>query len=389
MLRPHPIAVSEADLADLHHRLDSARWPDPLPNTGWSLGMDHDVLRAVVDRWRHGFDWRVHEAWLNRYPSYVHEVGEDRLHVIHARSSVAGALPLVLLHGWPSAVSEFRRVVGPLLDPVAHGGEASDAFDVVLVSLPGFGWSGPTRTVGWDANRMADGVSRAMTALDIERFGVFGTDAGAYVATALASFDAARVVGLHLQLGGVAMTQRARAAHTVDDDLTDVERQAFVDVERYEKLDSGYALLNGTKPLTLGFALTDSPVGQAAWILEKFHTWTGADDRDAGAPFGEIAVDDVLAIVSTYWFTRTAGSAARFYADAGVTLARDGLPRVDRPTGCAVFPADIVRPSRRWAERSYPNIVQWTEMACGGHFGALEVPDLLVADLRMFFRGLR
>src|SRR5262249_43687531 len=158
------------------------------------------------------------------------------------------------------------------------------------------------------------------------------------------------------------------------DDLTDAERQAVVDLERYEKVDSGYSLLNGTKPHTLAFALTDSPVGQAAWILEKFHSWTGADRRDGSEPFRAGAVGDALAIVSTYWFTRTAGSAARFYADAGVTLARDGLPRVERPTGCAVFPSDIVRPSRRWAERSYPNIVRWTEMPDGGHFGALEVP---------------
>jgi pimeloyl-ACP methyl ester carboxylesterase len=236
---------------------------------------------------------------------------------------------------------------------------------------------------------MAEAVSSVITALGIERFGVFGTDAGAYVATSLASFDAARVVGLHLQLGGVSITQKARAALTGHDDLTDAERQALADLEHYEKVDSGYALLNGTKPLTLAFALTDSPVGQAAWILEKFHSWTGADGDGGSPPFGAVAVDDALAIVSTYWFTRTAGSAARFYADAGATLARDGLPRVEKPTGCAVFPSDIVRPSRRWAERSYPNIVRWTEMPAGGHFGALEVPGLLAADLRAFFGQLR
>lgn len=390
MLRSSPIAVSESDLGELRQRLRSARWPEPLPGAGWSFGMDRDALAAVVERWRDGFDWPAHEAWLNQHPAYAYEVDGERLHVIHAQSPEADALPLVMLHGWPSAVSEFRHVVAPLIDPAAHGGSAADAFDVVLVSLPGFGWSGPTRTMGWDADRMARTINAAMAALGIDRYGVFGTDAGAYVATSLAAFCADNVAGLHLQLGGVAMTQRARAAlAATGDELTDQERQALADLARYETRDSGYAFLNGTKPLTLSYALTDSPIGQAAWILEKFHTWTGADDSATHAPFGAISVDDALAIVSTYWFTRTAGSAARFYADAGATLARDGLPRVERPTACAVFPSDIVRPSRRWAEHAYPNIVRWTEMARGGHFGALEAPDLLVDDLRAFFHTLR
>ena len=389
-VRPFRVAVPDEVLADLRSRILAARWPDGLEGVGWALGTDDDTLRAVCRYWADGFDWRGHEAWLNRHPNVLADIDGSTVHAIDARSRVPGSLPLVLLHGWPSTVSEFRHVVEPLVDPVAHGGRAEDAFDVVVVSLPGFGFGGPTRSRGWDADRMARAIAVLVRRLGIARYGVFGTDAGAYVATALAAHDADAVAGLHLHLGGVQLARNARADADQIGEFTDHERAALDDLAHYEQTDSAYALANSTKPHTVAYALNDSPVGQAAWILEKFHSWTGASDlAGADAPFGRVSVDDALAIVTTYWITGTSGSAARFYAETLATLARTGLPRVTVPTGCAVFPSDIVTASRRWAERSYPNIVHWTDMARGGHFSALEVPDLLVDDLRSFFRTQR
>jgi pimeloyl-ACP methyl ester carboxylesterase len=343
----------------------------------------------VRDRWLGEFDWRAQEAHLNAHPHVLADFEGATVHAMQARSKSPHALPLVLLHGWPSTLSEFRHVVAPLTDPSVNGGSAGDAFDVIAVSLPGFGFGGPTRAPGWDATRMAEAIAALVRELGVDRYGVFGTDAGAYVASALASIDEDAVAGMHLHIGGVRMAAQMRADQSAMNDLTDVERKALDDLSDYERNDSGYALINGTKPNTIGYALTDSPLGQAAWIVEKFRTWSDRSGDLEGTHFGAIALDDILTIVTTYWVTGTASSAARFYAEAGASLARTGLPVVRVPTGCAAFPGDIVTPSRRWAERTYPNIVHWTDMPRGGHFSALEVPQLLVEDLRAFFRPLR
>lgn len=388
-LRPFKVEVPDAVLADLRARLTNARFPDVFPGTDWQLGTDDAVLRLARERWLGGFDWRAQEAALNAQPHVLADFDGATVHAIHARSTVPRSLPLVLLHGWPSTVSEFRHVIAPLVDPAAHGGAAADAFDVIAVSLPGFGFGGPTRSPGWDAQRMAEAIAVVVRELGVGRYGVFGTDAGAYVASALASIDEGAVAGMHLHIGGVRIAGQARADESAMSDLTDVERKALEDLSDYERRDSGYALINGTKPHTIGYALTDSPLGQAAWIMEKFRTWSDRSGDLAGTHFGAIALDDILTIVTTYWVTGTAGSAARFYAETGASLARAGLPVVRVPTGCAAFPGDIVTPSRRWAERAYPNIVHWTDMPRGGHFSALEVPQLLIDDLRTFFRPLR
>ena len=387
--RPFNVEVPDSVLDDLRSRLTNARFPDAFPGTDWAYGTDDAVLRLAHDRWLGDFDWRAQEAELNAYPHVLADFDGATVHAMHARSAVPGSLPLVLLHGWPSTVSEFRHVIAPLVDPTAHGGLDGDAFDVIAVSLPGFGFGGPTRAAGWDAQRMAEAIAMVVRELGIERYGVFGTDAGAYVASALASIDEDAVAGMHLHIGGVRIAAQSRADPSAMSDLTERERKALDDLSNYERQDSGYALINGTKPHTIGYALTDSPIGQAAWIIEKFRTWSDRSDELAGTHFGNIALDDILTIVTTYWATGTASSAARFYAEAGATLARTGLPIVRVPTGCAAFPGDIVTPSLRWAERAYPNIVHWTDMPRGGHFSALEVPELLVDDLRTFFRPRR
>lgn len=388
-LRPFKVDVPDAVLDDLRARLTNSRFPDAFPGTDWHFGTDDAVLRLARDRWLGAFDWRAQEAALNAHPHVLADFDGATVHAMHARATAPRSLPLVLLHGWPSTISEFRHVIAPLVDPTAHGGSGNDAFDVIAVSLPGFGFGGPTRAPGWDAQRMAEAIAVVVRELGVERYGVFGTDAGAYVASALASIDEHAVAGLHLHIGGVRITGQARADPSAMIDLTDGERKALDDLSNYERFDSGYALMNGTKPHTIGYALTDSPLGQAAWIMEKFRTWSDRSGELATTDFGAIALNDILTIVTTYWVTGTASSAARFYAETGASLARSGLPTVRAPTGCAAFPGDIVTPSRRWAERAYPNIVHWTDMPRGGHFSALEVPQLLVEDLRTFYRPLR
>lgn len=389
-IRPFRVEVPDAALRELHDRLDRARWPELPGGIGWSFGTDAEVMRGVCRHWRHEFDWRTHEAWLNAEESYRADVDGTGMHVVVAESAHPNAMPLVLLHGWPSTVHEFRRVVDALVDPCAHGGNEHDAFDVVLVSLPGFGFSGPTGTPDWDADRMARAIATVMAALGRPRYGVFGTDAGAYVAASLAAFDPDHVAGMHLHLGGVGLGRQARLDPSLASQPTADEQRAFEALDRYERTDSAYASLNMTKPYTLAYALGDSPIGQAAWILEKFHTWTDTAGFDpVTEPFGAVSVDDALAIVSTYWFSGTAGSAAQFYAATAAALATRGQPRVEVPTACAVFPGDIVAASRRWAERTYPNIVHWRDMPSGGHFSALEVPDLLIEDWRSFFGTVR
>lgn len=389
-LEPFRVEVPDADLADLRDRLDRARWPDAVPGSGWELGTDIESLRAVCDRWRTDYDWRSHEAWLNGHDQYLTDTAEGRMHVLHARSPEPDALPLVLVHGWPSTMSEFVHVVGPLVDPVAHGGDAADAFEVVAVSLPGFGFGGPTTTRGWHGERMADEIIAVCRALGLSRYGVYGGDAGAYVAECVAVHDSESVAGVHFQLGGVRIAGMARANPVWMVDLSEREQRALAALDRYETDGSAYAAVNTTRPQTIAYGLNDSPVGQAAWIIEKFHAWTDCEGPDGVRDLTRaVAVDDVLHIVTTYWLTGTAGSAGRFYAETVPHIARSPLPPVEVPTGCSVFPGDIVITSRRWADLVYPNIVHWTEMPRGGHFGALEAPELLVEDMRAFFAALR
>jgi epoxide hydrolase len=386
-IRDHEISVPPELLATMVQRIRDARWLESLPGVGWELGTNDAALRALCRRWVEGFDWRQHEARLNQYRNVLTQIDGTNVHAIDARSPAEDALPIVMLHGWPSTVSEFLAVLDPMTDPSSHGGSAEDAFEVIAVSLPGFGFSGPTAERGWSADRMANAVAELLRGLGIERYGVFGTDAGSYVAASLASIDQERVAGLYLHVGGVLLARAAQHDPELSQDPTEAEQRAFQALAAYDTIDGAYAQLNLTKPHSLAYALGDSPIGQAAWILEKFHEWTDPNAGDGVA--GAVSLDDLLAIITTYWVTGTAGSAARFYAETALAMSRDGLPTVRVPMGCGAFPGDIVVPSRRWAQRRYPSLVHWTDMPKGGHFSALEVPDLLVEDLRTFFRPLR
>ncbi|MEU2347986.1 epoxide hydrolase family protein [Modestobacter sp. NPDC049651] len=368
--RPFRVDVPSADLDDLRERLARTRWPVEQRLEG-RRGLPLDQVRALAARWADGWDWRAQEAALNRWPQLTTTIDGTLVHALHVRSPQPGAPTLVLLHGWPGSVVEFARVVGPLTDPAAHGGDPADAVSLVVPSLPGYGFSGPTPDGGWTTTRMAAAVAELLRRLDVDRYVVHGGDWGSAVGRDLAVLAPDRVQGLH-----VTMTMGLE----VTDPATDAERAAAEKSRYYDAELAGYNRLQATRPLSLAPALSDSPVGLLAWIAERFAEWT---DPASGVLTDPGLVDQVLTDVAVYWFTGTAGSSSQVYWERAHGPATSWS--TDVPTGVAVFPHDLRRPVRRVVE-PVVDLVSWTEFDRGGHFPAVEVPDLLVPELRRFVR---
>ncbi|HLG92620.1 MAG TPA: epoxide hydrolase [Acidimicrobiales bacterium] len=378
-LEPFRIEVPDEVLEDLRQRLARTRLPDQVPGTAWEYGFDLGYLKELIAYWSDGYDWRRHESLLNSFDQYLAEVEGQRIHLLRAPSPEGGALPLLLLHGWPGSVFEFHKVLGPLSDPRAHGASPEDAFEVVCPSLPGYGFSGPTTEPGWDSRRMAQAFCELMGRLGHERFCVQGGDWGALIATQMALAAPERLIGVHLNM--------AVAGPPEGDDLSGLspaELAALDDMAHYDRVESGYYKIQSTRPQTLAYALNDSPAGLAAWIVEKFRSWSDCGG-DVEASFTK---DELLTNVMLYWVTGTAGSSARLYYETTKAGRFGPAGRVEVPTGCAIFPKEIIRPPRRWVEAAF-NLVGWRELDRGGHFAALEVPELFVDVVREFFRGLR
>jgi pimeloyl-ACP methyl ester carboxylesterase len=371
------IDVAQADLDDLHRRLDATRWPDELPGVGWTRGVPLAYLKELADHWRHGYDWRAHEARLNEFPQFTTEIDGTRMHFLHVRSAVEDATPLMLIHGWPGSVVEFLDLIGPLTDPAAHGGDPADAFHLVIPSLPGHGFSGPIVEAGWTDGRVAKAFTELMARLGYERYGVQGGDVGSFVAPEMGRLAPEKVIGVHVN-GPVTFPTGEEVS------LTEREQQRMALFERFQEDMSGYMQIQGTRPQTIAYGLADSPTGQLAWIAEKFYEWT---DPAAKLPEDAVDRDRLLTNVMLYWLTNTARSAANLYYerfhDAAMWAPRAVSPV---PTGVAVFTTDIS--IRRFAEKAN-TITHWAEYERGGHFAALEAPDLLIADVREFFRGIR
>jgi pimeloyl-ACP methyl ester carboxylesterase len=388
-VRPFRLDIPQSDLDDLYDRLDRTRWPDELPGVGWAYGVPAGYLRELVRYWRHAYDWRAAEARLNEWPQFTTGIDGERVHFAHLRSPEPDATPLVITHGWPGSIVEFLDVAGPLTDPAAHGGDPGDAFHLVVPSIPGFGFSGPTRQTGWEARRIADAWAELMTRLGYERFGAQGGDWGAAVSRELGRVHPDRVIGVHLnQLPGAQAATEPTAGELAA--LSPGERErTLASWRRWDawfRDGTGYFHVQSTRPQTLSYALTDSPVGQLAWIVEKFQEWTDSQRM----PEEAVDRDRLLTNVMLYWLTGTAGSAGRIYyerAHAPVGGARPTEPST-APTALALFPAEPQLPLRHKAERT-ENLVRWTEFDRGGHFAAMEEPDLLVGDVRAFFRQLR
>ena len=378
-LRPFRIDIPEAALDDLRDRLARTRWPAELPgSTGWEAGVPVPYLKELAGYWATGFDWRAQEDRLNAFPQFTTVIEGQTVHFLHVRSPELNALPLIITHGWPGSVAEFVNLIGPLTDPARHGGNPADAFHVVAPSLPGFGFSTPLSGPGWNTSRVAGAWAILMSRLGYDRYGAQGGDTGSFVSPELGRIDPERVVGVHVNnLGTFPSGDPAELA-----DLSESDQARLAFMQQYGQSMTGYAVLQSTRPQTLSYGLTDSPVGQLAWIVEKFKEWT---DPAASLPEDAIDRDLILTDVSIYWLTGTAGSSARIYFE-GARNWGQAPQRSPVPTGVAVFPGDItIRPL---AERDH-NVVRWTEFDRGGHFAALEAPDLLAGDVRDFFRQFR
>jgi pimeloyl-ACP methyl ester carboxylesterase len=380
LIEPFTVSIGDEAIADLRSRLAGARLPEQLPGGEWQRGVPVDYLRRVADYWGTTFDWKAQEKRINIYPHFTTEIDGQRIHFLHLESKIAGAMPLLLLHGWPGSFVEFLGVVDSLVDPVAHGGTEADAFHVVVPSLPGFGFSGPLSGEGWGSKRMATALAELMARLGYERYGAQGGDFGAFVAPDLGRVDPGHVIGVHVNAATMGFIPFGELPEEEQASLTEVERARLARMRNFLSEGNGYFAISSTRPQTLSYGLNDSPIGQLAWIIEKFKEWTNSDHA---LPEDAIALDEILTDVSIYWFTQTAGSSANLYYES--VHGSDWPTPSQVPTGVAVFAEDIS--IRRYAEQGN-NIIHWSDFEAGGHFAALEVPDLLVADLRTFFRSL-
>jgi pimeloyl-ACP methyl ester carboxylesterase len=387
-IHPFHIGIPQADLDDLNERLHRTRWPDELPGVGWAYGIPRDYLKELARYWRHEYDWRAAEARLNQWPQFTTTIDGANLHFAHIRSPEPDATPLIITHGWPGSIVEFAEVTGPLSDPRSHGGDPSDAFHLVVPSIPGFGFSGPTRETGWEFRRIAAAFAELMRRLGYPRYGAQGGDWGALISRELGRANPDEIIGVHLNLiPGTAASAEPDAEELSR--LTPAARERVLAswrrTRQWDRESTGYADIQSTRPQTLAYGLTDSPVGQLAWIAEKFKEWTDSRDR----PEDAVDRDQLLTNVTLYWLTGTAGSAARIYYERAHADYWGAPPEPSNaPTALADFPRENFIPLRHIAEQTN-NIVQWTEFDRGGHFAAMEEPDLLIADIRKFFRKLR
>jgi microsomal epoxide hydrolase len=380
-IKPFVLDIPQADLDDLARRLDMTRWPTPSPVEDGRQGPPLAKVRALAEHWRHRYDWRRCETYLNGLGQFRTEIDGVDIHFLHIRSPHEDAMPLLMLHGWPGSVLEFRHVIDPLVNPTAHGGEASDAFHLVIPSMPGFGFSGQPSEPGWNVGRIAMAWITLMDRLGYRRWGAQGGDWGAMVALTLGHMAPAGLGGLHLNFVPFQPTGEEIAQATPD------ERRMLDDAARYDQDYSAYMKLQGTRPQSVAFGLADSPVGLASWIYALFQ-----DVSDSGGdPERVFSLDDMIDDIMLYWLPNAGPSSARLYWEGFQAMQAGGMPHapVPVPTGISMFPGEQLRLSRRWAQRRFSHLVHFQEADRGGHFAALEAPDRLVDDVRQTFSSLR
>ncbi len=375
-IQPFRIEASDDALDDLQRRLRATRWPEAEPVDDWSQGIPLAYLQEVCGYWSEKYEWRDREARLNQSPQFKAMIDGLGIHFLQVRSSEASALPLLMTHGWPGSIVEFQKVIGPLSDPVAHGGNARDAFHVICPSLPGYGFSDKPTRKGWGIEKIGGAWAKLMAKLGYSRYVAQGGDWGSMVTTAVGIQDPDHCLGIHLNMPVATPDPETMS------DLTADEQATLASLQHYSRWDSGYSKQQSTRPQTLGYGLVDSPAGQAGWILEKFWAWTDCD----GHPENVLSRDELLDNVMLYWLPGTGASSARLYWES---FGQPALSEVQVPTGCSIFPKEIIRSSRRWAEKRFKNIVYWNQLERGGHFAAFEQPEIFVGELRNCFRELR
>jgi pimeloyl-ACP methyl ester carboxylesterase len=374
---PFNLAVPQADLDDLKRRLAHTRWPDKETVDDWTQGSPLERVRALCAHWQEGYDWRRCEARLNALGQFMTEIDGLNLHFLHVRSRHPEAMPLLITHGWPGSVMEFMKVIGPLTDPTAHGGEAADAFHVIAPSLPGYGFSAKPTTTGWGVPRIAMAWIQLMERLGYKRWVAQGGDWGSAVTTAIGIIRPPACAAIHINMPvGMFPGPEERA------NPTEQEKAYLAGLAYYQDKDSGYSKQQATRPQSVGYGLVDSPAAQAAWIYEKLWAWT--DNK--GAPEDVLTRDEMLDNIMLYWLPGTGASSARLYWES---FGGFGPVKLELPVGVSIYPKEIFRASRRWADKVASNIIHWGELDRGGHFAAWEQPELYVREIRNCFRQMR
>ena len=374
------IQIPEDVLIDLKYRLDHIRWPDQLENVAWERGTEKGYLQSLISYWSEQYDWRAQEAELNRLPQFRCTVDGVDVHFIHERGRGPNPLPIILTHGWPDSFIRYKKMIPLLADPARYGGDPNDAFDVIVPSMPGFGFSGKPTVGGVNNSTVSELWAKLMTEeLGYETFAAAGGDMGSGVTRYLAAIHPELLVGIHVT--DIGIIRQLMTAHD-EASLSKEELQYKADVQKWIVEEGGYISLQATKPQTLAYGLSDSPVGLAAWIVEKFRSWSD-QDCEFDKKFSN---DELLTNIMIYWITNTIGPSAHRYFENTHSLPQ--LGRIDVPTGVALFPSDVLLPPREWAEKNL-NIMRWTHMPRGGHFAAMEEPELLAEDIRAFFRQFR
>ena len=380
-IRPFRVDIKEDVLTDLRERLKRTRWPDEIPGSGWDYGSNLAYVKELVDYWIEEFDWRKQEEVINGYSQFIDEVDGLDVHYIHERGKGPDPLPLLLIHGWPGSIVEFLDFIPLLTDPAAHGGDERDSFDVVAPSMPGYGFSEKPSVPGMGVNGMADVFAKLMSQIGYESYVAQGGDWGASISSRLGFSHSDKVKAIHINmiLGGSPYLGPGSRP------LSDSEKQYLREIEQWERDEGAYGHIQGTKPQTLAYGLNDSPAGLAAWIVEKWRSWS-----DCGGDIESVYTkDQILTNVTLYWVTETINSSARIYYETRNDRWRLSQGEgIGVPTAVAVFPEELDRPVKEWAERTY-NVQRWTEFPKGGHFAAMEEPQALAADMREFFRGFR
>jgi len=379
-ISPFTVAIADSELEDLQQRLARTRWPERETTDGWSQGIPLDYTRELANYWASTYDWRRFAKKLNGWPQFKTGIEDIDIHFIHRRSPHEDALPLIMSHGWPDSVAGFHKVIDALADPTAHGGKAEDAFHVVAPSLPGYGFSGKPASTGTSVVKIGRMWGQLMDRLGYDRYVAQGGDWGSMITQSMGQTETQHCAGIHITLPIVAPDPDTM------DNLTEQEQSALQAMAFYNDWDSGYSKQQSTRPQTLGYGLADSPVGQMAWIVEKFYAWTDCEKDGIKHPENVLSKDELLDNVMMYWLNNTAASSARLYWES---FNKVNLDPIEMPVGCSIFPKEIFRCSRRWAEKRFSNLVYWNELERGGHFAALELPDIFLQEVRSCFSSLR